>query len=125
QLYRLLKRFAPNLGLDELRLMVAVGSDRRERLFSRHLNHTKLQRLLDEQGISIPLRQMVKIYHVRRAVPVLRPLITDKQKLRKLRALRLASQGLGDTSKQSRHVIHNNPTHTDDDVSGVKGGMSW
>jgi len=106
QLYRLLKRFAPNLGPDKLRLMVVVGSDRRERLFTRHLNHTRLQRLLDEQGVSIPLRQMVTIYHVRRAVPVVRPFIGDKQKLREMRALRLASQGVGDTSQQTRHVIH-------------------
>ncbi len=124
QLYRLLKRFAPNLG-ERLRLMVVVGSDGRERLFTRHLNHTRLQRLVDEQGISIPLRQMVRIYHVRRAVPVVRPFITDKQKLRELRALRLASQGLGDTTKQSRHVIHNDTTHTHDGVSAERGGMSW
>src|SRR5262249_2074902 len=125
QLYRLLKRFAPSLGLDKLRLMVVVGSDRRERLFSRHLNHTRLQRLLDGQGVSIPLRQMVTIYHVRRTVPVVRPLITDRKKLRGLRALRLASQGLGDTSQQTRYAIHNNTTHTSDGVSAVRGGMSW
>ena len=125
QLYRLLKRFAPNLGLDKLRLMVVVGSDRREQLFSRHLNHARLQRLLDEQGVSSSLRQMVRIYHVRRAVPVVRPLITDKQKLRELRALRLASQGFGDASQQKRHVINNNTAHTNDGVSAEKGGMSW
>jgi hypothetical protein len=124
QLYRLLKRFAPNLG-ERLRLMVVVGSDGRERLFSRHLKHTRLQRLLDEQGISIPLRQMVGIYHVRRAVPVVRPFITDKQKLRELRALSLASQGFGDASQQKRHVIHDNTTHTNDGVSAERGGMSW
>src|SRR5438067_2717868 len=88
QLHSFLKRFAPNLGLDELRLMVAVGSERRERLFSRLLNHTRLQRLLDEQGITMPLREMLTIYCVRRAVPVVRPLITNRQQLRELRALR-------------------------------------
>lgn len=125
QLYRLLKRFAPNLGLDELRLMVVVGSDRRERLFRRHLNHTRLQRLLDEVGVSILLRQMVTIYQVRRAVPLVRPVITNRQKLRELRALKLASQGFGDTPQQTRHVIHNDTTHTNDGVSAERGGMSW
>ena len=125
QLYRVLKRFAPSLGLDKLRLMVVVGSDRREQLFSRHLKHTRLQRLLDEQGVSIPLCQMVRIYHVRSAVPVVRPLITDRQKLRELRALRLATQGLGSAPPQDRHVIHRTATHTTNGISAERGGILW
>ena len=124
QLHTFLKRFAPNLGLDELRLMVAVGSERRERLFSRLLNHTRLQRLLDEQGITMPLREMLTIYCVRRAVPVVRPLITNRQQLRELRALRLASRGLIDQQQQARHVIHNNAIHTNPGVSAEQGDMS-
>jgi len=112
QLHSFLKRFAPNLGLDELSLMVVVGSERRERLFRQQMDHTRLQRLLDEQGIAMPLRQMLTIYRVQRAVPVIRPLITNSQQLRELRALRLASRGLADPQQQTRHVIHNNLAHT-------------
>lgn len=124
QLHSFLKRFAPNLGLNGLRLMVAVGSERRERLFRQLLNHTRLQRLLDEQGITMPLREMLTIYRVRRAVPVVRPLITNSQKLRELRALRLASRGLTDP-QQPRHVIQNNPTHANNGISAEQGDMSW
>jgi hypothetical protein len=94
QLYRHLKRLAPALGPDQLRLMVVVSSERREQLFRRQLNYTSLQRLLEAQGVYLPLRDMVTIYRVRRAVPVVRPLITNKQKLRELRARKLANQGL-------------------------------
>lgn len=124
QLHSFLKRFAPNLGLDQLRLMVAVGSEQRERLFSRLLNHTRLQRLLEEQGITMPLRQMLTIYRVQRAVPVVRPLITNSQRLRELRALKLASRGRSDP-QQPRHVNQNNPTHTKTGVSAEQGDMSW
>lgn len=112
QLYRHLKRFAPALGPDHLRLMIAVSSESREQLFRRQLNRTKLQRLLENQGVYLPLRDMVTIYRVRRAVPVVRPLITNRQQLRELRDRRLAHCGIGDSQQQTRHVIHNNTTHT-------------
>jgi DNA-binding Lrp family transcriptional regulator len=124
QLHSFLKRFAPNLGLDELRLMVAVGSERRERLFRQQLNHPRLQRLLDEQGITMPLREILTIYRVQRAVPVVRPLITNSQKLRELRALSLANRGLSEP-QGPRHVIQNNPTHITTGVSAEQGDMSW
>jgi hypothetical protein len=117
QLYRHLKRFAPTLGPHDLRLMIVVSSERREQLFRRQLNHTRLQRLLEEQGLDLPLRDMVTIYCVRRAVPVVRPLITNRQQLRELRALRLARQGPNESRQQARHAIHNNTTHTNDGVS--------
>jgi hypothetical protein len=117
QLYRHLKRFAPSLGPDGLRLMIVVSSERREQLFRRQLHHTRLQRLLEDQGVYLPLRDMVTIYCVRRAVPIVRPIITNRQQLRELRALRLASRGLGDPQKQIRHVIHNNGTYTNTDLS--------
>ncbi len=69
QLHSFLKRFAPNLGLDELRLMVAVGSEQRERLFRRQLEHARLRRLLDEQGMTMPLREMFTIYRVHGRCP--------------------------------------------------------
>jgi hypothetical protein len=125
QLHRLLKRFAPNFGPEELKFMVVVSCEHRERLFRRHLNHTRLQRLLEAQGVYTPVQDMVAIYRVRRAVPVVRPLITNKQQLRELRALRLASRGKGDPQQQTRHVIHSNATHTNNGVSDEQGGMSW
>jgi hypothetical protein len=117
QLYRHLKRFAPSLGPNDLRLMIVVSSERREQLFRGQLNHTRLQRLLEQQGLDLPLRDMVTIYRVRRAVPVVRPLITNRQQLRELRALRLARQGPNESRQQARHAIHNNTTHTNDGVS--------
>ena len=125
QLYRHLKRFAPALGPDRLRLMVVVGSERHEQLFRRQLNYTRLQRLLEAQGIYLPLRDMVTIYRVRRPVPVVRPLITNKQQLRELRARKLANQGLSNAQRHSRHDIHNNGTHTNTNISGEQGGVSW
>jgi hypothetical protein len=125
QLYRHLKRFAPTLGPDDLRLMIVVSSERREQLFRRQLNHTRLQRLLEDQGVYLPLRDMVTIYRVRRAVPVVRPVITNRQQLRELRARRLANQGLSDAQQQTRHVIHNNGTPTNTAISNEKGGNSW
>lgn len=40
------------------------------------------------------VREMLTIYRLRQAVPVVRPLATNRQQLRELRALRLASRGL-------------------------------
>jgi hypothetical protein len=124
QLYRHLKRFAPTLGPHDLRLMIVVSSERREQLFRRQLHHTRLQRLLEDQGVYLPLREMVTIYRVRRAVPVVRPVITNRQQLRELRARKLANQGLSDTQQQTRHVIHNNGTHTNTAISNEEGGTS-
>ena len=123
QLYRHLKRFAPILGPDDLRLMIVVSSEHREQQFRRKLHHARLQRLLEQQGLDLPLRDMVTIYRVRRAVPVVRPIITNRQQLRELRALRLANRGTGDPQKQTRNVIHNNDTHTNADISGDEGGV--
>jgi hypothetical protein len=125
QLYRHLKRFAPSLGPDGLRLMIVVSSEHREQLFRRQLNHARLQRLLQEQGVDLPLRDMVTIYRVRRVVPVVRPLITNRQQLRELRARKLANQGLSAAQQQTRHVIHNNGTHTNTVISNEEGGTSW
>jgi len=125
QLYRHLKRFAPALGPDHLRLMIVVSSERREQLSRRQLNCTRLQRLLEDQGVYLPLRDMVTIYRVRRAVPVVRPVITNKQQLRELRARKLAKEGLSGAPQQTRHVIHNNGTHTNTAISNEEGGTSW
>jgi hypothetical protein len=105
QLYRHLKRFTPSLGPDDLRLMIVVSSEHREQLFRRKLHHARLQLLLEQQGLDLPLRDVVTIYRVRRAVPVVRPIITNRQQLRELRALKLASRGLSDPQQQTRHTI--------------------
>jgi hypothetical protein len=123
QLYRHLKRFAPILGPDNLRLMIMVSSEDREQLFRRKLNDARLQRLLEQQGLDLPLKDMVTIYRVRRAVPVVRPLITNRQLLRELRARRLANEGLSDGRQQTRDVIHNNGTHTNAAISSDEGGV--
>ena len=125
QLYRHLKRFAPTLGPHDLRLMIVVSTERREQLFRRQLHHTRLQRLLEDQGVYLPLRDMVTIYRVRSAVPVIRPVITNRQQLRELRARKLANQGLSDTQQQTGHVIHNNGTHANTAISNEEGGTSW
>ena len=103
--------------------MIVVSSEDREQLFRRKLNDARLQRLLEQQGLDLPLRDMMTIYRVRRAVPVVRPLITNRQQLRELRARRLANHGMGDSQEQTRDVIHNNGTHTNTDISGEKGGV--
>jgi hypothetical protein len=125
QLYRHLKRFAPTLGPHDLRLMIVVSSEHREQLFHRQFHHTRLQRLLEDRGVYLPLRDMVTIYRVRRAVPVVRPVITNRQQLRELRARKLANQGLSDAQQQARHAIHNNGTHTNTAISNEEGGTSW
>jgi hypothetical protein len=125
QLYRHLKRFAPVLGPDDLRLMIVVSSERREQLFRRQLHQARLQRLLENQGIDQPLREFVTIYRVRRAVPLIRPVITNRQQPRELRARKLATQGQGDPQQQTRHVIHNKGTHTNTAISNEEGGNSW
>lgn len=123
QLYRHLKRFAPILGPNNLRLMIAVSSENREQQFRRQLNHARLQRLLEQQGLDLPVRDMVTIYRVRRAVPLVRPLVTNRQQLRELRARRLANQGLSDPQQQTRDVIQNNGTHTNTAISSEEGGV--
>jgi hypothetical protein len=105
--------------------MIVVSSEHREQLFRRQLNHTRLQRLLEQQGLDLPLRDVVTIYRVRRAVPVVRPLITNRQQLRELRARKVANQEMSDPQQQTRHVIHNNGTHTNTAISNEKGGKSW
>lgn len=111
QLYRHLKRFAPSLGPDGLRLMIVVSSEHREQIFRRKLHNARLQRLLEQQGLDLPLRDMVTIYRVRRAVPVVRPLITNRQQLRELRARRLADRGRGGLAApdQTCHPQQRNP----------------
>ena len=87
QLYRFLKRFARSLGVlqDKLRLLVVVGTDARFRLFTQLLNHPKFQRIVP--GSSVGLASVVKLYRVRRAVPVIRLLEPISRELRELRAL--------------------------------------
>ena len=114
-----------NFFLEATRWPVEFVFDHKQKIFRRQLNYTRLQRLLEAQGVYLRLRDMVTIYRVRRAVPAVRPLITNKQKLRELRAQKLANQGLNGAQQQTRHVIHDTGTHTNTDISGERGGVSW
>lgn len=122
QLYRLLQRFAPSLRLiqDELRLLVAVGSERRLRLFSRLLKRPRLQRLVADVPNGLP--GAVRLYRVRRSVPIIRSLVPMSRDLREPRALPLVTEGLNDTRSQSRQAIPNDPSHTDEDFWVEDGG---
>jgi hypothetical protein len=122
QLYRLLQRFAPSLRLiqDEMKLLVVVGSEHRHRLFHRLLNRPRLQRLVAD--VPNGLSGAVKLYRVRRPVPVVRPLTPKSQDLRELRPMHLRTEDLNDTPSQSRQAVHNDASHTDKDFWVENGG---
>ena len=111
QLYRFLKRFARCLGFlqDKLRLLVVVGSDARLRLFTRLLDHPKLQRIVpDSHG---GLASAVKLYRVRRSVPVIRSLESISQELRELRALGQLEDRQSHSAQQNGQATSRNASH--------------
>jgi hypothetical protein len=111
QLYRCLKRFARCLGFlqDKLRLLVVVGTDARLRLFTRLLNHPKLQSIVpDNPG---GLASVVKLYRVRSAVPVIRLLEPISRDLRELRALGGGRDQHGDLAQQNEQATCHNASH--------------
>lgn len=122
QLYRLLQRFAPSLRLiqHEMKLLVVVGSERRLRRFRSLLNRPRLQKLVADVPNGLP--GAVKLYRVRRAVPVVRSLVPNSPDLRELRAVHLATEGLNDRRSQSRQAIQNDASHTDKDFWVEDGG---
>ncbi len=111
QLYRFLKRFARCLGFlqDKLRLLVGVGTDARLRVFTQLLNHPKLQRIVSDspQGLA----SAVKLYRVRRAVPVIRSLEPISRDLGELRALGLVGDHQSDSVQQNAKATHNDIGH--------------
>lgn len=111
QLHRLLSRFASCLGFvqDELRFLVAVGSDARLRVFTQLLNHPKLQRMVSDspQGLA----SAVKLYRVRRAVPVIRSLEPISRDLRELRALGAGRDQHRDLAQQNEQATYHNASH--------------
>lgn len=118
QLYRFLKRFGRCLGVlqDKLRLLVVVGSDARLRLFTRLLNHPKLQRIVpDSPG---GLASVVKLYRVRRAVPVIRLVEPISRDLRELRAL-------GPLGDRQSHSVQQNGETTGRNASHKDGRDFW
>lgn len=113
QLYRFLRRYARCLGVlqDKLRLLVVVGSDARFRLFTRLLNHPKLQKIVpDSPG---GLTSVVKLYRVRRAVPVIRLLEPISRDLRELRALGPLGDRQSHSVDQNGKATHNDASHKD------------
>ena len=113
QLYRFLKRFARCLGVlqDKLRLLVVVGTDARLRVFTQMLNHPKLQRIVP--GSSGGLASAVKLYRVRRSVPVIRLLEPISRDLRELRALGPLGDHRSDSVQQNGKATHNHASHKD------------
>ncbi|HZT68230.1 MAG TPA: hypothetical protein VFC10_00570 [Terriglobia bacterium] len=113
QLYRFLKRFARCLGFlqDKLRLLVVVGSDARLRVYTRLLDHPKLQRIVaDGPG---GLASVVKLYRIRRSVPVIRSLEPISRDLRELRALGPLRDPQSHSAQQNGQATHNNASHKD------------
>ena len=113
QLYRFLKRFARCLGLlqNRLRLLVVVGTDARLRVFTQLLNHPKLQRIVSDspQGLA----SAVKLYRVRRSVPVIRLLEPISRELREPRGLGPLRDRQSHSVQQNRQATYNNATHKD------------
>jgi hypothetical protein len=113
QLHRLLERFASCLGFlqDKLRLLVVVGTDARLRVFTQLLNHPKLQRIVSDspQGLA----SAVKLYRVRRAVPVIRSLEPISRDLRELRALGAGRDQHGDLAQQNEQATYHNASRKD------------
>jgi hypothetical protein len=111
QLRRLLERFASCLGflLNKLTLLVVVGSDARLRVFTRLLHHPKLQMIVPNSPGG--LASVVRLYRVRRAVPVIRSLGPISRDLRELRALGLVGDHQSDSVRQNAKATHNNISH--------------
>ena len=113
QLHRLLERFASCLGFlqDKLRFLVVVGTDARLRVFTQLLNHPKLQRIVSDspQGLA----SAVKLYRVRRAVPVIRLLEPTSRDLRELRALGINGDPHSDSAQQNKPATYKNASHKD------------
>lgn len=113
QLYRFLKRLARCLGVlgDKLKLLVVVGSDVRLRLFTRLLNHPKLQKMVpDSPG---GLASTVKLYRVRRAVPAIRLLEPISRDLRELRALGPLKDPQSHSAQENGKATHTSASHKD------------
>lgn len=111
QLHRLLERFASCLGFlqDKLKFLVVVGTDARLRVFTQLLNHPKLQRIVpDSPG---GLASAVKLYRVRRAVPVIRLLEPTSRDLRELRALGAGRDQHRDLAQQNEQATYHIASH--------------
>jgi hypothetical protein len=113
QVYRFLKRFAGGLGFlqDKLKLLVVVGTDARLLLFTQLLNHPKFQRIVP--GSSAGLASVVKVYRVRRAVPVIRSVEPISRELHELRALGVVGDRQPDWVQQRGKATHNDASHKD------------
>ena len=121
QFYRLLQRFAASLRLiqDEMKLLVAVGSDRQLQRFSRLLKRPKLQRLVAD--VPNGLAGAVKLYRVRRPVPVVRLLAPSREEQR-FRASHLGEEEWNDARSEPAQAIGSDSSHTDEDFWIENGG---
>ena len=85
QLHELVKRYRPCLRFipDELKLMLAVGTDARYRLCARLLRHPRLQKLLPDMPRAV--KTALRLYRIKQPVPAFRLLVRDNRDLRELR----------------------------------------
>ncbi len=118
----MLQRFAVSLAgaAEDFRVVVLVPTDSRHRLFSRLLHQPKIQTLVPETLNGT--QAAVKVYRVRRAVPVIHSLIPTNQDLREFWTSRWLDR------REPGKVV---PSHTLDknsnnnDARLQKGDASW
>jgi hypothetical protein len=124
QLHGVLERFAASLACaaEDLKVVVVVPTDARQRLFNRLLHQPKIQTLLPD-ALKCP-EAAVKVYRVRRAVPVIHSLIPTNRNLREFWTSRwLDRREPGNVSRHSSHAADNSSSRND--VRLQKGGESW
>ena len=122
QLHGVLERFAVSLACaaEDMKLLVVVPSDARHRLFSRLLRQPKIQTLLPEMLNGS--QTAVKVYRVRRAVPVVHSFIPTNHDLREFWTSRWLDRREPGKALPP-HALDNNSNSTDSRLQ--KGGPSW
>jgi hypothetical protein len=122
QLKGVLERFGVCLALarEDLRVLVVVATEARHRLFTRLLHQAGLQRLLPDTPNDS--QAAVRVYRVRRPVPVVHSLVPSNRELRKLWAReQLGREEQNNASLQLARTVSN----FNDADGSQKGGASW
>jgi hypothetical protein len=122
QLHGFLERFAVSLACaaEDMKLLVVVPSDARHRLFSRLLRQPKIQTLLPEMLNGS--QTAVKVYRVRRAVPVVHSFIPTNHDLREFWTSRWLDRREPGKALPSQ-ALDNNGNSTNPRLQ--KGDASW
>ena len=108
--YRHCLRFIPN----DLKLMLAVGTDVRYRLCAPLLRNSSLQKLLPEMPKAV--KMALRLYRVKQPVPAFRVLVQDNRDLRELRTL---------GPRQLSHSTSFEPAGTGQDDVNESGTSFW